>query len=160
MNWQQSYIVNLIKSDRNNVNNSTQNLQSSKQLKKSSKNNNSAKNYNIELLFKLRYMFLLIGFYSVYSGFIYNDFISIMPDFFTTCYRYIENGQYQRTSNCTYIFGFDWVWSDSKNQIDFFNSFKMKFAVILGVLHMSLGICLKGANAIYFNEWSVFFLEF
>lgn len=36
----------------------------------------------------------------------------------------------------------------------------MKIAVILGVLQMSLGICMKGLNAIYFNRPLDFIFEF
>jgi V-type H+-transporting ATPase subunit a len=36
----------------------------------------------------------------------------------------------------------------------------MKIAVILGVMHMSLGIVLKGINAIYRKDWLEFRFEF
>lgn len=36
----------------------------------------------------------------------------------------------------------------------------MKLAVIIGVIHMTFGICLKGWNAIYFREYLDFFFEF
>ena len=36
----------------------------------------------------------------------------------------------------------------------------MKTAVVLGVLHMSAGIVLKGMNAWYFGEKRVFWHEF
>jgi len=39
------------------------------------------------------------------------------------------------------------------------NSFKMKMAVIIGVIHMMKGICVKGINAIYFKNWIVLFFE-
>lgn len=42
----------------------------------------------------------------------------------------------------------------------FFNSFKMKFAVIYGVSQMLFGIILKGLNAIYFRSAVDFFFEF
>lgn len=51
-----------------------------------------------------------------------------------------------------YPVGFDPVWMNSSNDILFYNSFKMKMAVIFGVAHMSLGIIIKGANAIHFNK--------
>lgn len=158
INWQNKYKFDLIKNE-NNIYNQSKTSESGNTIAKNSFEI-TKKNYNLETLFRLRYLFQLLGFYCVYSGLIYNDFISIMPNFFSTCYEYIENGKFVREDNCTYFLGFDWVWSDAKNQIEFFNSFKMKFAVIIGVLHMSMGICLKGANAIYFNEKSVFFFEF
>jgi V-type H+-transporting ATPase subunit a len=36
----------------------------------------------------------------------------------------------------------------------------MKTSVILGVLQMSLGICMKGFNALYFGAYVDFFFEF
>ena len=40
------------------------------------------------------------------------------------------------------------------------NSLKMKIAVILGVAQMSLGVCLKAANNLYFRQYIDFFFEF
>ena len=40
------------------------------------------------------------------------------------------------------------------------NSFKMKTSIIVGVIHMTVGICLKGLNCIYFNDVSKFLLVF
>ena len=37
---------------------------------------------------------------------------------------------------------------------------KMKIAVILGVLQMSLGITMKAFNALYFGRYVDFFFEF
>jgi vacuolar-type H+-ATPase subunit I/STV1 len=59
-----------------------------------------------------------------------------------------------------YDFGIDPVWLIAQNELLFVNSLKMKQAVILGVVQMSFGICLKGVNAIFFGEWLEFFFEF
>lgn len=40
------------------------------------------------------------------------------------------------------------------------NSVKMKLSVILGVIHMTIGICLKGVNSRYFYNSLDFFFEF
>ena len=42
----------------------------------------------------------------------------------------------------------------------YLNSLKMKISVILGVLQMSLGICMKAFNAVYFKNKIDFFFEF
>jgi len=47
-----------------------------------------------------------------------------------------------------YPFGLDPLWKGTSNELAMFNSFKMKVSVILGILQMCFGICLKGANAI------------
>lgn len=36
----------------------------------------------------------------------------------------------------------------------------MKLAVIIGVIHMSFGILMKGINAIFFKNWLDFIFEF
>jgi V-type H+-transporting ATPase subunit a len=40
------------------------------------------------------------------------------------------------------------------------NSLKMKLSVIVGVAHMSLGVCMKGFNSIYFKKVVDFVFEF
>lgn len=36
----------------------------------------------------------------------------------------------------------------------------MKMAVIIGVMQMSLGVCMKGLNSLYFKRYVDFFFEF
>ncbi len=35
----------------------------------------------------------------------------------------------------------------------------MKLSVIVGVIHMSIGIIIKGTNSVYFRRWAVLFTE-
>lgn len=35
----------------------------------------------------------------------------------------------------------------------------MKMAVIIGVFHMTKGICVKGVNAVFFHDWIVLIFE-
>jgi len=58
------------------------------------------------------------------------------------------------------MFGLDHVWGMAGNTIVFNNSLKMKLAVVLGILHMSFGIVLRGLNAIYFGSAVDFICEF
>ena len=62
--------------------------------------------------------------------------------------------------NCIYIIGLDPIWSISKNSLQYVNSFKMKFAVILGVLQMTIGIIVKATNCIYFKHYNELINEF
>lgn len=120
------------------------------------------RNPTLEYIFKMRYLFVLVGIFSVYSGFIYNDFLSIMPNFFSTCFTGLNDKgtEYTKSASCVYPFGFDWRWSESSNSVEYFNSFKMKFAVIAGVIHMTLGIMMKGVNCIHFWNITDFFFDF
>ena len=97
-----------------------------------------------------RYFVLLLGFFAVFCGLLYNDFLSI-PIYFKSCYpKEGKNGQHlQKIENCNYQFGLDPVWLVSTNELAYINSLKMKLSVILGVTHMVLGIVLKGFNAIF-----------
>ena len=45
-----------------------------------------------------------------------------------------------------YFFGVDPMWNLAENKLVFINSFKMKLAVILGLIQMTFGTCLG-----YFN---------
>jgi V-type H+-transporting ATPase subunit a len=92
-----------------------------------------------------RYMLLMMGGFAFYAGFIYNDMLSIPLDLFGTCYE-IKEEKVERTPDCVYPFGLDPIWYMSTNDLAFMNSMKMKIAVILGVMQMLLGICVKGLN--------------
>jgi V-type H+-transporting ATPase subunit a len=103
-----------------------------------------------------------MGFFATYCGFIYNDFMSISLNIFISCYDIntaVPGLPIRRLSpDCVYPLGIDPIWSVSDDQMNYVNSLKMKIAVIIGVIHMTLGIFLKASNSIYFRKWlDVFF---
>lgn len=114
----------------------------------------------------VRYIFLLMGLFATYMGFIYNDFTSTTTmTFGATCYDKIEEGTsgakylHKTDSNCVYPFGMDPIWYRTEQEISFMNSFKMKISVIFGVAQMVLGTTLKAFNAVHKRNWIVFFFE-
>lgn len=113
-------------------------------------------------LLKARYLFLTMGFFATYCGFIYNDMMAMPLNLFGSCYENVEGSENKvlLKEDCVYPFGFDPKWYVSPNELSFFNSFKMKMAVILGVIQMSLGICMKGLNAIHHRSAVDFIFEF
>ena len=120
-----------------------------------------------------RYMITMMGFFAVYAGFIYNDMFSLGLNLFQSRYKFegqdyyeVENGAIAESTSeygsaeSVYPFGLDPIWHVSQNELLFFNSFKMKLSVILGIIQMFGGTCLKGVNAIYFGETYNFLFEF
>lgn len=65
-----------------------------------------------------------------------------------------------RIGDCVYPFGVDPIWGIASNSLAFTNSLKMKLAVVIGVLHMSLGLVAKALNAVFFGSAADFFVEF
>lgn len=130
----------------------------------------------IDQLLPFRHLFLLMGLMSSYCGIIYNEFFALPINFFESCYTaekrerwspvIDEDGEvsgdymYPRVNfQCNYPFGFDPIWKLSKSNLSFANNVKMKISVIFGVIHMSIGIIIKGTNAVYFRRWADLFTE-
>jgi len=100
-------------------------------------------------LLELRYLLTMMGGFAFYAGWIYNDFVSLPINLFGSCWHNVHGTTSTvPKEDCVYPFGIDPKWYIASNELNFFNSLKMKMAVIIGVLHMSLGILLKGINAI------------
>jgi V-type H+-transporting ATPase subunit a len=47
----------------------------------------------------------------------------------------------------------DPVWGLTNNRLTVVNNVKMKLAVIFGVLHMTIGVLIKGTNDVYFKRY-------
>ena len=67
---------------------------------------------------------------------------------------------FERKPDCVYTLGVDPRWFQSDQNLAFTNNMKMKIAVILAILKMSLGIIMKGLNSIYFRKTIDFLFEF
>lgn len=106
-----------------------------------------------------RYMLLMMGLCACYCGLIYNDFLGIPFDFFGSKWSK-KAGEDQYTRDEVYPFGMDPKWYRADNELVYFNSFKMKVAVIFGVTQMTAGVLFKGANALHFGSYLDFFFEF
>lgn len=106
----------------------------------------------------------MMGFFAVYCGFIYNDFLSISLNLFGTCYdieNAVPNENIARYSTeCVYPIGVDPVWGIASNSLNYLNSLKMKLAVIIAIVHMTLGVFVKASNALYYGKYMDFFCEF
>lgn len=86
----------------------------------------------------------MMGMFSFYAGWIYNEFLAMPLNVFGSCYGPAKIDEFSlKEEGCVYPFGFDPKWFRASNQLNYFNSFKMKFAVIIGVLQMTFGIFLS-----------------
>lgn len=113
-----------------------------------------------------RYLLALMGFFAFYAGFLYNDLFALGVDIFGTTWtetgHEVINGgiRLQRIGTETYPFGIDPAWKGATNELLMTNSIKMKLSILIAVVHMGVGVILKGMNAIHFRDRLDFFFEF
>lgn len=89
-----------------------------------------------------RYIMLLMGIFSIYTGLIYNDVFSKPLTLFKSQWEWpedIKEGQMVEAhlhSGYRYPFGLDWGWHGAENDLLFSNSYKMKLSILLGWAHV------------------------
>ncbi|EKM83139.1 hypothetical protein AGABI1DRAFT_111634 [Agaricus bisporus var. burnettii JB137-S8] len=101
-----------------------------------------------------RYIILLMGLFSIYTGLMYNDIFSKSLHIWHSGWTFTEaNGTITGESNGhTYPFGVDPGWHGADNALLFTNSYKMKMSIVLGVIHMTFALCLQLPNHIKFKR--------
>uniref|UniRef100_A0A672HM15 V-type proton ATPase subunit a n=1 Tax=Salarias fasciatus TaxID=181472 RepID=A0A672HM15_SALFA len=119
------------------------------------------------MVFAGRYIILLMGIFSMYTGIIYNDCFSkslnafgsgwsvrpmFMPDTLTGNRILQLDPVVEGVFKGPYPIGIDPIWNIALNKLTFLNSFKMKMSVILGVIHMLFGVTLSLFNHLYFQK--------
>ncbi|XP_074863497.1 V-type proton ATPase 116 kDa subunit a 4 isoform X2 [Carettochelys insculpta] len=128
-----------------------------------------------------RYLILLMGIFSIYTGFIYNDCFSKSFNIFGSSWHtrpMFRNGTWNLHvleennvlqldpavpgvySGNPYPFGIDPIWNIAANKLTFLNSYKMKMSVILGITQMVFGVILSLFNHIYFKKTINIILQF
>ena len=116
----------------------------------------------LKFISKFRYFLLLLSINSIYCGLLYNEFMSVPLSMHDTCY--VRDPQDpkkgKKKDKCNFPFGMDPKWFVAENELAFINSFKMKFSVIIGVIHMMLGVFLKGLNDNYYKNLYGIVFEF
>ncbi|KAL0882235.1 hypothetical protein ABMA27_000773 [Loxostege sticticalis] len=135
----------------------------------------SAKKSNNEIwniFFAGRYIILLMGCFSMYTGIVYNDIFSKSMNIFGSQWfipydndTLVHNAALTlnpRTAytNTPYFIGIDPVWQTADNKIIFLNSYKMKLSIIFGVVHMIFGVCMSVVNYNFFKRRYSILLEF
>uniref|UniRef100_A0A8C1KVY3 V-type proton ATPase subunit a n=1 Tax=Cyprinus carpio TaxID=7962 RepID=A0A8C1KVY3_CYPCA len=137
-------------------------------------------NEMFNMIFAGRYIILLMGIFSVYTGLIYNDCFSKSLNMFGSSWSvrpmFFPKGNWTSTLDGNsvlqldpavpgvfggpYPLGIDPIWNVATNKLTFLNSFKMKMSVILGVIHMLFGVTLSLFNHLYFKKPLNIFLGF
>ncbi|TRM59838.1 V-type ATPase, V0 complex, 116kDa subunit family [Schizophyllum amplum] len=109
-----------------------------------------------------RYIILLMGVFSMYTGLMYNDVFSKSLHIWHSGWRFPEsNGTVVGESNGhVYPFGLDPAWHGSDNALVFTNSYKMKMSIVLGVIHMTFALCLQVPNHFKFKRLSDIYTNF
>jgi len=140
------------------------------------------------MIFGGRYLILMMGLFSMYTGFLYNECfaislnvfgsawnVSAIKDFDKTLnntheytldpynggpvYRSVGPEPYPKSSGVPYLYGMDPIWQTAENKIMFQNSYKMKSSVILGMTQMLFGLILSYKNIRFFKDKLAFYCE-
>ncbi|KAL7615640.1 hypothetical protein Lser_V15G00642 [Lactuca serriola] len=113
----------------------------------------------MEMAFGGRYVIIMMSIFSIYTGFIYNEFFSVPFELFgrsaydcrdPSCKDATTIGMIKVRE--TYPFGVDPIWHGTRSELPFLNSLKMKMSILLGVAQMNLGIILSYYNAKFFKN--------
>lgn len=111
-----------------------------------------------------RYIIVLMGAFSIFTGFMYNDIFSKSLHIWQSGWEWPANQTaglvFAEPTGATYPFGLDPSWHGSDNALIFTNSYKMKMSIILGVIHMSFAICLQVPNHLHFKKYLNIYAEF
>jgi V-type H+-transporting ATPase subunit a len=125
-----------------------------------------------DTMFGGRYIIFLMGLFSIYTGFIYNDVFSkalslggsgwdipahkfplnLNDSKDITIDLEPPNATDSRDFSHAYVFGVDPIWAETENKLTFTNSYKMKLSVILGVMQMEFGVILGFFNHRFFGD--------
>nr|XP_020463069.1 V-type proton ATPase 116 kDa subunit a-like isoform X3 [Monopterus albus] len=132
-------------------------------------------NEMFSMMFAGRYIILMMGIFSIYTGAIYNDCFSKSLNIYGSSWSVRPMFNHEVGGNWTedilrgnrllqldpkvvgvfsgpYPIGIDPIWNFASNKLTFLNSFKMKMSVILGVIHMLFGVSLSLFNHLYFHK--------
>lgn len=123
------------------------------------------------IFFGGRYIILLMGLFSLYTGFVYNDVFSKSMNIFGSSWsvRYNTSTVLENTYMTmdpkyhvkgVYPIGLDPIWQLADNKIIFLNTYKMKLSIIFGVFHMLFGVAMSLVNYTHFKKTINIIMDF
>ncbi|GMM51209.1 H(+)-transporting V0 sector ATPase subunit A [Starmerella bacillaris] len=117
-----------------------------------------------DMFYTGRYVILLMGLFSMFTGFMYNDLFSKSMTLFKSgwVWPHHESGESVTavSTNNVYIFGIDYMWHGAENNLRFLNSYKMKLSVILGYVHMLYSYFFSLVNDLHFKNYAAVLTNF
>jgi V-type H+-transporting ATPase subunit a len=121
----------------------------------------------------------MMGFFSIYTGLIYNDIFSKSFNIFGSHWAFREDifangtqnvslgrtimldpGNFSQYKGDPYVFGVDPAWQAASNKIIFLNGYKMKISLIFGLIHMVFGVTLSAWQKVLKRKYAEIFVEF